>query len=202
MQSREIQMKINSLCVYCGSSPGRRPVYVEAARHIARVLVQHGIRLVYGGARVGVMGALADAALAAGGEVTGIIPRALAGKEIAHDGLTELIVVESMHARKTLMAEKADGFVALPGGIGTLEELFEIWTWSQLGFQQKPCGLLNVAGYYDGLLAFIEHAVAEGYMQASHRQILSVETDPEALLQRFTEYVPSAQPKWLQADDT
>lgn len=197
-----MSVKIARLCVYCGSRPGRLPAYAEAARVLARLLVQRGIGIVYGGARVGVMGALADAALEAGGEVVGVIPRALAKEELAHTGLTELIVTDSMHARKTVMAEKADAFVALPGGIGTLEELFEVWTWTQLGFQHKPCGLLNVAGYYTGLLAFIEHAVGEDYLRPSHRQILSVESEPEALLERLLAYTPSGDQKWLRADAT
>jgi uncharacterized protein (TIGR00730 family) len=131
-----------------------------------------------------------------------VIPRALAREELAHTGLTQLIVTDSMHARKTVMAEKADAFVALPGGIGTLEELFEVWTWTQLGFQHKPCGLLNVAGYYAGLLEFIEHAVGEEYLRPIHRQILSVESEPEALLGRLLEYTPSGDQKWLRADVT
>jgi uncharacterized protein (TIGR00730 family) len=148
------------------------------------------------------MGALADAVLAAGGRVTGIIPKALAHQEVAHDGLTELIVTESMHARKTLMAERSDGFIALPGGIGTLEELFEVWTWAQLGFQHKPCGLLNVSGYYDGLIQFLDHAVTEGFLMPTHRQIASVETDPDALLDRLASYQPPDVEKWLKRSDT
>lgn len=195
-------MRISSVCVYCGSSPGRQPAYLNAARALATALVGRGIRLVYGGARVGVMGALADAALAAGGNVTGVIPRALAGKEIAHDGLSELIVTESMHERKLLMAERSDACIALPGGIGTLEELFEAWTWTQLGFHRKPCGLLNVAAYYDALIQFVDHSVAEGYMKPVHRDILLVDVDPETLLDRLAAYEPPAIPKWLEGPDT
>lgn len=195
-------MRISSICVYCGSSPGRNPAYLEAAHALAGALVQRGIRVVYGGARVGVMGALADAALAAGGHVTGVIPRALAVKEVAHDGLSELIVTESMHARKTVMAERSDACIALPGGIGTLEELFEAWTWTQLGFQRKPCGLLNVAGYFDGLIQFIEHSVSEGYLKPSHRDILLVDTDPDALIERLESFEPPPLPKWLGSGDT
>jgi uncharacterized protein (TIGR00730 family) len=195
-------MRISSVCVYCGSSAGSRPAYVDAARALATALVERGIRLVYGGARVGVMGALADAALGAGGNVTGVIPKALAGKEIAHDGLSELIVTESMHERKMLMAARSDACIALPGGIGTLEELFEAWTWTQLGFLRKPCGLLNVAGYYDALIQFVDHSVAEGFMRPIHRDILLVDVDVDALLERLQAYQPPAIPKWLNSDDT
>jgi uncharacterized protein (TIGR00730 family) len=188
--------------VYCGSSPGLRPAYLDAARALAAALMRRRIRLVYGGARVGVMGALADAMLAAGGSVTGVIPRALAGKEIAHDGLSELIITESMHARKTIMAERADACVALPGGIGTLEELFEAWTWTQLGFHEKPCGLLNVVGYFDALIQFVDHSVAEGYMRQTHRDILLVDDDVDTLLDRLEAYEPPAVPKWLDDGDT
>lgn len=195
-------VRISSICVYCGSSPGRRPAYVEAARALAAALARRKIRLVYGGGRVGVMGALADAALAAGGAVTGVIPRALAVKEVAHDALPELIVTESMHERKMIMAERSDACIALPGGIGTLEELFEAWTWTQLGFQRKPCGLLNVAGYFDGLIQFVEHSVAEGYLRDAHRDILLVDTDPDALLDRCEQFEPPALPKWLASGST
>jgi uncharacterized protein (TIGR00730 family) len=185
--------------VYCGSSAGQ-PAHVEAARALALALARRNIRLVYGGGRVGIMGALADAALAAGCSVTGVIPRALAVKEVAHEGLSELIVTESMHQRKTTMAERSDACIALPGGIGTLEELFEAWTWTQLGFQRKPCGLLNVAGYFDGLIAFIEHSVAEGYLKESHRDILLVDIDPTTLIDRLESFEPPAFPKWLSSE--
>ena len=195
-------MRISSICVYCGSSAGRQPAYVEAARELATALARRKVRLVYGGGRVGVMGALADAALRAGCSVTGVIPRALAVKEVAHDGLPELIVTESMHERKTIMAERSDACIALPGGIGTLEELFEAWTWTQLGFQRKPCGLLNVAGYFDGLIQFIDHSVSEGYLKASHRDILLVDTDPDALLERLESFEPPTLPKGLASGGT
>jgi uncharacterized protein (TIGR00730 family) len=175
---------------------------VEAARSLAQALVRRQIRLVYGGARVGVMGALADAALAAGGAVTGVIPRALAGKEIAHDGLTELIVTESMHARKTIMAERSDACIALPGGIGTLEELFEAWTWTQLGFHRKPCGVLDTLGYFDALVEFLDHSVAEGFLKQTQREILLVDADPDALLDRLEQYEPPIVPKWLDEANT
>jgi uncharacterized protein (TIGR00730 family) len=188
--------------VYCGSSPGRQPAYVEAARVLARAMARRNIRLVYGGARVGVMGALADSALAEGGQVTGVIPRALAVKEVAHDALPELIVTESMHERKTTMALRSDACIALPGGIGTLEELFEAWTWTQLGFQRKPCALLNVQGYFDGLIRFVDHGVSEGFLRAEHRNILLVDTDAERLLDRIEAYEPPLIPKWIDAAGT
>ena len=175
------------------------PVYLDAARALGVALAQRGVRLVYGGARVGVMGALADAVLGAGGAVTGVIPKALAVKEVAHDGLPELIVTESMHARKTIMAERSDACIALPGGIGTLEELFEAWTWTQLGFHRKPCGLLNVAGYFDALIQFLDHSVAEEYLKPVHRDMLQVEADPLLLLDRLEAFEPPTVPKWLDS---
>lgn len=195
-------MTLRSLCVYCGSNPGRRPVYAESARALADALVARGIRLVYGGARVGIMGQLADAVLAAGGAVTGVIPDALVGKEIAHDGLTELLVTRSMHERKAKMVELADGFIAFPGGVGTLEELFEVWTWAQLGFHDKPCGLLNVAGYYDALAGFLDHAAAEEFVRPAHRAMLMIEAEPGRLLDRFETYQPPVVAKWVERDDT
>jgi uncharacterized protein (TIGR00730 family) len=195
-------VRISSICVYCGSSAGQLPAYAEAARALAGELAHRKIRLVYGGGRVGLMGALADAALGAGGSVTGVIPRALAVKEVAHDGLSDLVVTESMHERKMIMAERSDACIALPGGIGTLEELFEAWTWTQLGFQRKPCGLLNVAGYFDGLIEFIEHSVAEGFLRQAHRDILLVETEPGALIERLESFEPPPVPKWLASDAT
>lgn len=190
-------VKLQTVCVYCGSSPGRRAAYLDAARELAVVLVERGIGLVYGGGRIGLMGAIADAVLEAGGHVTGVIPRALASKEVAHDALSELIVTESMHARKTLMADRADAFVALPGGIGTLEELFEVWTWSQLGFHEKPCGVLNVEGYFDALIGFIDQAVDEQFLRPAHREILFVDRHPRALLDRLSAYEPPNIPKWI-----
>lgn len=169
------------LCIYCGSKVGRDPVYLEAARGLAR----QRIGIVYGGSSVGLMGAMADAALAEGGEVIGVIPDKLIDREPGHPGLTELHVVGSMHQRKATMAELADGFIALPGGLGTLEELFEILTWTQLGFHRKPCGALNVNGYYEPLVRFLDHAVEAGFVRPQHRRILIVETDPESLLLRF-----------------
>lgn len=195
-------MTLRSLCVYCGSNPGRQSVYAEGARALAGALVARGIRLVYGGAQVGIMGQLADAVLAAGGDVTGVIPDALVGKEIAHDGLTELVITRSMHERKAKMVELADGFIAFPGGVGTLEELFEVWTWAQLGFHDKPCGLLNVAGYYDALAGFLDHATAEEFVRPAHRAMLMIEAEPQRLLDRFETYQPPVVAKWVERDDT
>lgn len=193
---------IKSLCVYCGSSIGRSEHYADAARALARAMVGQGIRLVYGGASVGVMGAVADEVLRLGGEAIGVIPQALMLKELAHAGLTDLQVTPSMHARKMRMAELSDAFVALPGGIGTFEELFEVWTWSQLGFHDKPCALLNVGGYYDRLVDFLDHAAHEAFVRPEHRSMLIVETDPEALLTRFVHYQPPALPKWVNQGET
>lgn len=193
---------VKSLCVYCGSSVGRSPVYAEAARALARAMVGRGVRLVYGGASVGIMGAVADEVLRLGGEAVGVIPQALMRKELAHAGLTEMHVTPSMHARKMLMAGLSDAFVALPGGIGTFEELFEVWTWAQLGFHDKPCALLNVGGYYDRLADFLDHASAEDFVRPVHRDMLIVESDPEILLARFAAYQPPAVPKWVSQSET
>jgi uncharacterized protein (TIGR00730 family) len=173
---------LRSVCVYCGSSPGASPLYAQATVELARALARRGVRVVYGGASVGLMGTLADAALDAGGEVVGVIPRSLVDREIAHPRLTELRVVASMHERKALMVELADAFVALPGGIGTLEELIEVYTWNQLGLHAKPLGLLNVSGYFDGLAGFLDHAVQEGFLPVAQRAVLVSEAEPEALL--------------------
>jgi uncharacterized protein (TIGR00730 family) len=191
-------MTLRNLCVYCGSNLGRNPIYVEQARALACALVERRIGLVFGGAHVGVMGVIADTVLEAGGVVTGVIPQSLVDKEVAHMGLTELVVTESMHERKMIMAERSDGFIALPGGIGTLEELFEVWTWAQLGFHRKPCGILNVAGYYDGLARFLDHTVAENFVKTPHREMLFVETDPAVLLDSYEQYTPPNVEKWLR----
>ena len=193
---------IRNLCVYCGSSPGRVPAYADAARALAAVLVERGIGLVYGGASVGIMGLIADAVLARGGRAVGVIPEALVAKEVAHHGLTELHVTRNMHERKAAMADLSDAFVALPGGIGTLEEIFEIWTWAQLGFHAKPCGLLNAGGYYDDLARFLDHTVAEEFVRGPHRAMLLVEREPAALLDRFAAYVPPVVQKWVERGDT
>ena len=174
--------KIKSLCVYCGSSSGRQTIYLETAQQLADALVSRGIELIYGGASIGIMGALADRVLAKGGRVVGVIPEALAPQEIMHPGLSELHITHSMHERKLKMAELADGFIALPGGIGTLEELFEIWTWSQLDFHRKPIALLNIAGYYDRLLSFLDYIENEQFFRPQHRKLLNVSDSIETLL--------------------
>ncbi|MBX2839646.1 MAG: TIGR00730 family Rossman fold protein [Gammaproteobacteria bacterium] len=179
---------LRSICVYCGSSRGAKPDYVAGAQKLATELVARDITLVYGGAHVGVMGAIADQVLSAGGRVVGVIPQALVDVEVAHDDLTELVVVGDMHERKALMAERSDGFIALPGGLGTLEELFEVLTWSQLDLHQKPCGLLNVAGYFDRLLGFLDHARDERFMRDAHRQLLISDSDPGGLIDRMGRY--------------
>jgi uncharacterized protein (TIGR00730 family) len=187
------------VCVFCGSSPGARPSYGEAAARLGEALAAQELSLVYGGARVGLMGVVADAVLRGGGEVFGVLPTFLASKEIAHEGVTELRVVSSMHERKALMAERADAFVALPGGFGTLDELFEILTWAQLGLHQKPCGLLNIDGFFDGLIAHLDRTVQEKLLKAEHRAMLLVETTPEALLAKLASYRPPVVKKWIQS---
>lgn len=183
--------------VFCGSSPGRLPEYAERAGELGSLLAQRGLATVYGGASVGLMGAVADAALAAGGEVIGVIPRRLVEREIAHAGLSELRVVDTMHERKALMAELSDAVIALPGGTGTLDELFELFTWSQLGLHRKPIGLLDVADYWRALLAFLEHAVGERFLMAEHLETLLVERDAAALVDRLGSYQHLARDKWL-----
>jgi hypoxanthine phosphoribosyltransferase len=191
------------LCVFCGSSPGARPAYGEAAEELGRLLVAQGIGLVYGGGAVGLMGRLADAVLAEGGEAIGVLPEALVAKEIGHPGLPDLRVVGSMHERKALMADLADGFVALPGGLGTVEELFEVYTWAQLGLDRKPCALLDVEGYYEGIANFLAHAVEERFLRDDHRSMLIVERTPSALLERLKRYEPEAVvPKWIDREQT
>jgi uncharacterized protein (TIGR00730 family) len=185
------------LCVYCGSRPGSQPDYTEAAKHLGRTLVKRHIELVYGGASVGTMGVLADTVLAEGGHVIGIIPQAIVGREVVHRGLSDLRVVTSMHERKTLMAELSDGFIALPGGLGTLDEVFEILTWGQLGLHQKPCGLLNIRDYYRGLIDFLDHAVSERFITDVHRALLLVEEEPERLIERFERYKAPAVARWV-----
>jgi uncharacterized protein (TIGR00730 family) len=193
---------IKSICIYCGSSPGRLEAYSSAAFSLAESLVSRNIRLVYGGASIGIMGMVADEVLKLGGQVVGVIPKALSHKEIVHQHLTELHITQSMHERKMLMAELSDGFIALPGGIGTLEELFEIWTWAQLGFHQKPCGLLNVEGYYDSLIQFLDHVLAEQFVKEHHHAMLIVETNPDVLLDRYVNYQPPAVQHWVGKDET
>ena len=184
------------ICVYCGSSPGNRPEYAAAARDLAGVLVRHELELVYGGADKGLMGVIADTVLEQGGKVHGVIPQMLIEKEIAHPGLTDLHVVASMHERKTMMAALSDGFIAMPGGFGTLEEIIEIVTWGQLRFHNKPCGLLNTDGYFDQLVGSLEHATAEGFLRVENRDMLLVEADPVLLVQRFERYTAPHVEKW------
>jgi len=193
---------VRSLCVFCGSSTGHERAYVEAARTLGRMLAESGIRLVFGGGRVGLMGEVADAALAAGGEAVGVIPNSLVEREIAHTSLTDLYVVGSMHERKAMMSDLSDGFVALPGGTGTLEEFFEVLTWAQLGEHTKPCGLLNVAGYYDPLLAVFDHMVDRGFLSESNQALVLVEIDPGTLLAKLERYRPPETVKWADGPET
>lgn len=186
------------ICVFCGSNTGLDPAYFEMAHQTGRVLAQRGLALVYGGGRVGLMGAIADAVLEYGGEAIGVIPRAMVEKELAHQGLSDLRVVGSMHQRKALMADLADGFIAMPGGVGTYEEFCEVLTWTQLGYHAKPCGLLNVNGFYDPLLALFDQAVVKGFVRAEHRSVVLVEEDPDRLLNRFDGYSAPDLPKWIQ----
>jgi uncharacterized protein (TIGR00730 family) len=188
--------------VFCGSSPGRLPAYVDAAGALGAELAAQGLGVVYGGAQVGLMGAVADAVLAQGGEVIGVIPRMLVEKEVAHTGLSDLRVVETMHEREALMESLADGVIALPGGFGTLEELFEIVTWAQLGLHSKPVGLLNVAGYWDQLLVFIDHMVAERFVRAEQREALLVADSPAELVARMAAYQPVVVDKWIDRSHT
>ncbi|MEK8088397.1 TIGR00730 family Rossman fold protein [Thermithiobacillus plumbiphilus] len=180
---------MRSICVFCGSRAGAQPVYQTLAEQLGRHMARQGIRLIYGGGHVGLMGVIADSVLAAGGKVTGVIPQMLMDREVGHRNLTRLHVVGSMHERKAMMAELAEGFIAMPGGIGTFEELFEIWTWAQLGLHRKPIGLLNAGNYYDDLLRFLDHAEGEGFLGERHRQILMTDEHPERLLQSMRDAV-------------
>jgi len=188
------------LCVFCGSNPGHHPEFAAAVRALGETLARRRIGVVYGAGNVGLMGELANAVLRASGEIIGVIPYALVRRELAHTGLADLRVVTSMHERKALMAKLSDGFVALPGGLGTFEELLEIVTWSQLGLHAKPCGILNVRGFFDGLLGFLDHAVEEGFLKPLHRRLLVVANDPEELVDRFERYTPPAVEKWITPD--
>jgi len=178
------------ICVFCGSSPGARPEYLEAAKQLGHALASRDVGLVYGGAKVGMMGRVAQSVLEKGGEVIGVIPKGLVEKEVAFTGLADLRVVGSMHERKALMADLSDGFIAMPGGLGTIEEFFEVVTWAQLGIHPKPCGLLNVAQYYNRLMGFLDHTVEERFVEAEHRSMIVVDEDPERLLQKFETYQP------------
>ncbi len=195
-------MALRRVCVFCGSSAGIDPDYRAAATVLGRLLAARGIGLVFGGGHVGLMGAVADAVLAAGGEAVGVIPRGLQRRELGHEGLTELRVVESMHERKAQMAELADGFLALPGGMGTLEEAAEALTWAQLGIHGKPVGLLDVRGYWQPLVRFLDHAVAEGFLRPEHRRLCLVERDPAALLDLLAAWEPPGLRPWLGKDET
>jgi uncharacterized protein (TIGR00730 family) len=198
MDSQSTPTGLQRLCVFCGSSPGARPAYGDAAEQLGRLLVAEEIGLVYGGGKVGLMGRLADAVLAEGGEAIGVLPEALVAKEIGHPGLDDLRIVGSMHERKALMADLSDGFVALPGGLGTLEELFEVYTWSQLGFHLKPCALLDVEGYYEGIASWLSHAVEERFLREDHRAMLIVEREPHTLIERLRRFEPGTiVPKWI-----
>lgn len=188
------------ICVFSGSSPGKLPQYRQAAAELGRMLAHQRIGLVYGGASIGLMGTIADAAREAGGEVIGVIPRSLVDLEVAHNGLDDLRIVGSMHERKALMAELSDAFVALPGGIGTLEEIFEVWTWGQLGSHKKPCAFLNTHGFYDPLLAFLDHVVEEAFLKPAHRGMILVETEPGPLLRALETYEAPPVPKVIGRD--
>jgi len=189
------------VCVFCGSSLGLRPAYADAARVVGSLLASRGIGLVYGGGNVGLMGVVADAALAAGGEVIGVIPRALADREIAHTGVTDLRIVDSMHARKATMAELSDAFIAMPGGVGTFEEFFEAVTWTQLGLHRKPCALLNVDEFYAPLALFIDQAVSQGFIKPVHRASIVVDSDPVRLLDTLSSIDLPDVPKWIRPEE-
>ena len=189
--------RLRRVTVFCGSNPGTDPAFADAARSLGAELAARDIGLVYGGGKVGLMGVLADAVLAAGGTVTGIIPQDLWDREVGHGGLSELLVVGSMHERKLAMADRADGFIALPGGVGTFEELFEVLTWTQLGIHDKPVGLLDVANFYTPLLTFLDSAVAAGFLRAGHRDILQASSDPQEILDRLATWQPVTIEKWL-----
>ena len=190
------------ICVFCGSSPGARPGYAEAAKSLARYLAANKITVVYGGGNVGLMGTLADATLEAGGEIIGVIPRALVNLELSHSRIPDLRVVGSMHERKAMMAELSDAFIAMPGGFGTFEEFCEVLTWTQLGLHRKPCGLLNVEGYYDPLLALFDHAVAEQFVKPAHRQMVISESSPALLVDRLLKYELPVVSKWIERQQT
>ena len=193
---------MQSVCVFCGSSTGSNAAYTEAARSLGTMLAEANIRLVFGGGHVGLMGEISNAALASGGDVIGVIPKFLVERELAHEGLTDLRIVGSMHERKALMSDLSEAFIALPGGTGTLEEFFEVLTWAQLGEHEKPCGLLNIAGYYDPLLTVFDRMVEAGFLSESNRALLLVENEPERLLQRIDHYEPPNTVKWIDRSET
>jgi uncharacterized protein (TIGR00730 family) len=194
---------MNRICVFAGSSPGTRPEYRAVAEELGRELARRRVKVVFGGGRVGLMGALADAVLACDGYITGVIPEPLVAREVAHGGLSDLRVVSSMHERKAIMADLSDGFVALPGGWGTLEEFFEVLTWAQLGLHNKPCGLLNVAGYFDSLLAFLEHSITQRFVKPENGELVLVAASVDEMLDRLEEYrPPPAAEKWIDRAST
>lgn len=196
-----MRVPLTSVCVYAGSNPGSDPAYADAARELGSLLAGRGIEVVYGGGHVGLMGVLADAALAAGGVVTGVIPRDLVAKEVGHPDLTELVVVETMHQRKLTMADRSQAFIALPGGVGTLEELFEVVTWTQLGIHRKPVGVLDVGGFYTPLLGYLDSLVRAGFVRSQHRGILQSSTDAATLLDSLASWEPVEVAKWMEFDD-
>jgi len=193
---------VKRIAVFCGSSHGARPAYTAAARALGELLTRERIAVVYGGGSVGLMGELADAALAAGGEVVGVIPRPLWDREVGHRGLTDLRIVESMHERKMLISSLSDAYIALPGGLGTFEEIFEVWTWAQLGMHQKPLGFLNVDDYFTSLATFLDHASGEGFIRTEQRNVAIFESDPATMLQRFASYTPPVVRKWIDDSRT
>jgi uncharacterized protein (TIGR00730 family) len=194
-------LKLQRLCVFCGSSTGFDPIHLQMAGNVGASLAREGIELVYGGGSVGLMGAVADAVLQADGHVIGVIPRFLATRELLHEGISDLRLTETMHERKALLSELSDGFIALPGGLGTFEELFEVLTWAQLGLHRKPIGLLNVAGYFDPLIAMIDRAIADGFCRDKHRQLFVVDDQPESLLQKLREQEMPTVKKWIPSTD-
>jgi uncharacterized protein (TIGR00730 family) len=193
---------MKSVCVFCGSNPGNDVRFQEAARRLGALFALEGITLVYGGGSVGLMGVIADAVLEGGGEAVGVIPNALWKREVGHKGLSQIHIVETMHERKAMMAGLSDGFIALPGGLGTLEEIFEIWTWSQLGMHRKPIGFLDVAGFYEPLFNFLDSAVSAGFVRPQHRGAAMIDDEPERLLQRMREYQAPVVQKWIGRDET
>ena len=193
---------MKSICVFCGSSYGALEAYADIARDTGRAIAEQGYTLVYGGAKVGLMGTVADAALEAGGKVIGVLPRSLQDKEIGHEGLSELHLVDSMHERKAMMADLSDAFIALPGGVGTLEEIFEVWTWGQLGYHKKPCGFLNAEGYYDHLIAFLDHQTEQGFTKQVMRDMAQIASSPLDMIRQFENYTPPSAPKWINRDET
>ncbi len=194
-------LELKRLCVFCGSSGGTDPIYRETATRFGELMVQSGQELVYGGGSVGLMGTIADAVLQAGGRVTGVIPQFLATRELLHEGVTDLRITSGMHERKALMAELSDAFVALPGGLGTFEELFEVLTWSQLGLHNKPIGLLNISGYFDPLVQLVDQAIATGFCRDEHRRLFIVDDQPEKLLQRLAMHQPPSVGKWIRSPE-